>query len=231
MYAKYAALRFRAAREVIKMRTDAARRECGFELQRRERAAARYKRHGVDGEYSPVKFAPCGACGKPFRVRRGRKECSDECAFSTDAATLLSLAAPKASVMGKAAVCKECHKPYAVQYGVKLRDYCSHECQAKRSHRIHRALNKALSRGCTVTECVDPRDVFERDGYRCWICGGETSGKVPDAKAPTLDHVTPVSEGGSHTMDNLRCAHFRCNWERWYKGWPGVAIGMGARAA
>jgi 5-methylcytosine-specific restriction endonuclease McrA len=29
--------------------------------------------------------------------------------------------------------------------------------------------------------------------------------------APTLDHIVPLSKGGSHTYDNLQCACFRCN--------------------
>lgn len=207
-------------------------RECGFELQRRERAAARFKRHGVDGEYSPIWFRLCRGCGKPFGARRkNRLQCSEECDREYARRNSVEWSRSKSSRDGKAAVCKECRKPYVIQYGLKLRDYCSHQCQTTRLHRINRALSKAIRRGCTATERVDPRDVFERDAYCCWICGGETSGRVPDANAPTLDHVHPISEGGSHTMNNLRCAHFRCNWERWYKDWPGVAIGMGHRAA
>lgn len=29
--------------------------------------------------------------------------------------------------------------------------------------------------------------------------------------AMTLDHIIPLSKGGSHTADNLQCAHFMCN--------------------
>lgn len=29
--------------------------------------------------------------------------------------------------------------------------------------------------------------------------------------APSLDHVVPVSKGGGHAMDNVRCAHRICN--------------------
>jgi len=34
---------------------------------------------------------------------------------------------------------------------------------------------------------------------------------VPHAKAPTVDHVVPVSEGGDDTRANVQLAHFRCN--------------------
>jgi 5-methylcytosine-specific restriction endonuclease McrA len=30
----------------------------------------------------------------------------------------------------------------------------------------------------------------------------------------TLDHVVPISVGGEHTRENVRCAHLRCNARR-----------------
>lgn len=52
----------------------------------------------------------------------------------------------------------------------------------------------------------------------CWLCGermpepilGHPAGNTaPDY--PTLDHVTPASQGGPKTYDNLMLAHRRCN--------------------
>jgi 5-methylcytosine-specific restriction endonuclease McrA len=31
---------------------------------------------------------------------------------------------------------------------------------------------------------------------------------------PEIDHLVPVSAGGSHTWDNVALAHRRCNYER-----------------
>jgi 5-methylcytosine-specific restriction endonuclease McrA len=49
--------------------------------------------------------------------------------------------------------------------------------------------------------------VLQRDGYRCWLCGG------PDASE--ADHLVPLSRGGSLTdIGNMRSAHRSCNASR-----------------
>ncbi|MGN6089626.1 MAG: HNH endonuclease [Actinomycetes bacterium] len=55
-----------------------------------------------------------------------------------------------------------------------------------------------------------------RDGWRCWICGGELDRTVAatDPTAPTIDHVLPRALGGSSEPSNLRLAHRRCNGRR-----------------
>jgi hypothetical protein len=52
-------------------------------------------------------------------------------------------------------------------------------------------------------------DVLKRDDYRCTKCGASPR----DDKSVRLevDHVIPVSRGGSSTMDNLRTLCFSCN--------------------
>ena len=56
-------------------------------------------------------------------------------------------------------------------------------------------------------------EIFERDGWRCHICGKLTlkNKKVPHHRTPTLDHIIPLFEGGADAPHNVRCAHFRCN--------------------
>ncbi|MDI9885916.1 HNH endonuclease signature motif containing protein [Streptomyces sp. HNM0645] len=56
-------------------------------------------------------------------------------------------------------------------------------------------------------------EIAERDKGRCGLCGGRVAmkQKVPHPKAPTIDHVVPVSEGGDDTRANVQLAHFVCN--------------------
>jgi 5-methylcytosine-specific restriction endonuclease McrA len=65
-------------------------------------------------------------------------------------------------------------------------------------------------------EPVFRRKVFERDGWRCQICGGRVlkSAKVPHPKAPTVDHIVPLAMDGDHSMANAQTAHFICNSEK-----------------
>lgn len=59
---------------------------------------------------------------------------------------------------------------------------------ASRKAKIPRALSKA---------------VFERDAYRCVVCG--------DHHDLTCDHTTPESKGGQTAFDNLRTMCRTCN--------------------
>lgn len=55
-----------------------------------------------------------------------------------------------------------------------------------------------------------------RDGWQCWLCGGEVDPDAPPSSpaAPTVDHVVPRSRGGRTEPSNLRLAHRRCNGRR-----------------
>jgi 5-methylcytosine-specific restriction endonuclease McrA len=65
-------------------------------------------------------------------------------------------------------------------------------------------------------EVFDPIEVYERDGWVCGICDEpvDRAAPFPEPLSVSLDHVKPVSLGGSHTRDNTRCAHLRCNSKR-----------------
>lgn len=64
--------------------------------------------------------------------------------------------------------------------------------------------------------------VFQRDGYRCYLCGRQTA-ESPSDRRPQLDHVVPLCRGGTHTMDNVRCACQRCNLTKGHRTLSGVA--------
>lgn len=49
-------------------------------------------------------------------------------------------------------------------------------------------------------------EILKRDGINCYLCKKETS-----IDYRTLDHITPLIRGGSHTPSNVRIAHKGCN--------------------
>lgn len=60
------------------------------------------------------------------------------------------------------------------------------------------------------------RSIYERDGWVCHLCGDECPREfdVNDRKSPTLDHLVPVSMGGSNESSNLKLACWSCNASR-----------------
>jgi len=59
----------------------------------------------------------------------------------------------------------------------------------------------------------DRREVFERDGWRCGLCGEPIDKGIawPDPMSASLDHVVPISRGGKHSRANAQAAHLTCN--------------------
>ena len=71
----------------------------------------------------------------------------------------------------------------------------------------------ALIRGAEESSTFDRVDIFERDGWVCGICLDAVDRDLayPHPMSASLDHVTPVSLGGSHSPENVQCSHLTCN--------------------
>jgi len=55
-------------------------------------------------------------------------------------------------------------------------------------------------------------DLLMRDGPLCQICGELMDWQTGRYRERvSLDHIIPISKGGSHTMDNVRLVHMGCN--------------------
>jgi len=66
------------------------------------------------------------------------------------------------------------------------------------------------------SSATKPRDLAERDGPQCRLCGDEVDLDLtyPDRMCPSIDHVVPRSAGGSDEPQNLQLAHWICNVRR-----------------
>lgn len=60
------------------------------------------------------------------------------------------------------------------------------------------------------------RLILERDDWRCYLCRSPIPSDTswPHPLSATVDHVVPMSAGGSSRNDNLRAAHWHCNQEK-----------------
>ena len=111
-----------------------------------------------------------------------------------------------------AGTCRVCGDTFVSQY---MHVTCSTQCQdtydtdRKREARHRRRARLRNAYRAKVT----PSKVYERDGYKCHLCGKRTKAdaKAPHPQAPTLDHIVPLAQGGTHEPSNVATACFICN--------------------
>lgn len=70
---------------------------------------------------------------------------------------------------------------------------------------------KAELEGNATRELIEAK--WEAGDKTCILCGGpiDLTLKAPHPKSRTLEHLTPISRGGRHDLDNIDFAHFGCN--------------------
>ena len=178
----------------------------------------RYQRYRCDtctAAHRLPSESSCQRCGRPFLVSdRAQKYCSTDCRREANRA------APRRLVP-----CKVCGAMYRMKLirrkpqltcgkqrcatAYKKRWATPEDGRRARGH-IRRARAKAAG-----WERIGRQAIIERDGLRCGICG-----KAIDPadrtwnKRLSLDHIVPISQGGGHTVSNLRLAHLGCNVRR-----------------
>lgn len=119
-------------------------------------------------------------------------------------------------------VCPECGTVFRSPYSNKV--YCSEQCghraMWKRKARKNGSSNSHVARakryGVKYDRSVTLKKLLERDGMICYICGkrctkDDTRWGSFGPDYPTVDHVIPMSKGGTHTWDNVRIACAECN--------------------
>jgi len=81
----------------------------------------------------------------------------------------------------------------------------------RRRNNYHR--RRAREQGSASGSRAFLADVLERDGSSCSLCGESVDLSLtwPDQLSKSIDHVVPLSKGGSHDLSNCRLAHLGCN--------------------
>lgn len=102
------------------------------------------------------------------------------------------------------------------------RKTCSVVCSNKRNNRIKEIKRREVIRDNGKIDWDITLDkLIDRDNNICYICGGECDKEdyildkdnnfIVGSDYPSIDHVIPISKGGTHTWDNVRLAHHHCN--------------------
>jgi 5-methylcytosine-specific restriction endonuclease McrA len=180
-------------------------RECAFA----DNAQGKHGNVNPDkpGASSRIYAGYCLCCGIPFVSRRARSFCSYECHPSRE----------YVSIAPAARECATCGASFvAPKAKTRPTDFCSARCKASaisKQRRIQRSRRRALTRMMSV-ESVDPFKVFDRDKWRCQLCGTKTprlKRGTFDHDAPELDHIITLADGGEHSYRNTQCACRKCN--------------------
>lgn len=198
--------------------------ECGtvfVALHSRHKTCSRKCLHERQKKYRPSRavaskslvdvIRKCGCCKSEFTPRTYQQRyCCSKCKVA------VGLAARVDSYIGKrdsnkTCVCGECGTSFIQRD--KRQITCSLKCSHKMYSRIGIRVRRARIAG-VYTERFDPFEVFDRDGWRCQICGVSTPKSrrgTLHANAPELDHIKPISKGGHHTKENTQCSCKACN--------------------
>ena len=124
--------------------------------------------------------------------------------------------------------CLSCGCAMGYTFG-RARLYCSFICSKKTelfkaSKKSSKLKRKAIKRGANGGESINPLKVFADAGWKCQICNKSTPQRLRGSihkRAPELDHVVALSNGGTHTWVNVQCACRECN------GWKSNKIVIG----
>lgn len=115
--------------------------------------------------------------------------------------------------------CASCGRTFTRSVHASHSRYCSQPCRARGWKRENRAARKLINerhrmgkKGAYVSD-VQPRAIFDRDLWMCQLCHGPVRQDLPGhhGRAPTLDHIKPLSKGGTHEPSNVQLAHLSCN--------------------
>ena len=114
--------------------------------------------------------------------------------------------------------CVHCGESFIVDnYGQK---YCSLTC-GERARNSKKRLSVRVKNKTVYDKDISLKKLFIRDKGKCYLCNeicdtrdystNDEGYRVTGDKYPSVDHVKPLSKGGTHTWDNIKLAHFGCN--------------------
>lgn len=179
----------------------------------------------------------CKNCGKEFEIKRidVNTFCSRDCSFQwlkgnalankelkkiqqekekTEKNKLKSFKLTEQKqkyIESHTKICIECGTRFIAKYGRKC---CSVECRKKRNNRLQ-DINRRhkLKENGKINWSITLKKLYKRDKGICHLCGKKVDMNldINDNWYGSIDHVIPVSKGGTHTWDNVKLAHRKCN--------------------
>lgn len=145
----------------------------------------------------------CTECGATDWLPNGRRsQCSSRCQVLASNRRL-------GRRSHRELTCEDCHQRFDISAkpGERKQRSDAKRCPDCRSRKTFK-----VTRGSTNVSI----GVVRRLGTHCAICGEAVDFdlRAPDDGCPSVDHIVPVSLGGSDEWSNLQLAHLGCNREK-----------------
>ena len=152
----------------------------------------------------------CGLCGAKFEIGgygSTRLLCSD-CRARAGGQRLVELICPVCGWHGwRQSRFRTCSRECGNRLQWQARKRWANRQEADAAKLATRRMRMRNTTG--AIEAINPDDLFRRDNGKCGICSCDVS-----RDQVSIDHVVPLSKGGSHTWSNVQLAHLRCNIRR-----------------
>lgn len=114
-------------------------------------------------------------------------------------------------------VCQRCGASFT---GTPKMKYCSKECSRRQQNANQEHLRRIRINN-NYHDNISIEVLADKDKNKCWLCGKAVDWNdyyhnkngvfIAGENYPSIDHVVALSNGGTHTWDNVRLAHRKCN--------------------
>jgi len=155
---------------------------------------------------------PCDRCGESFLVEPSQANTARFCSRDCQNQRILKDCAFCGAIMEvvptRADVQRFCDlKCYAKWQSVyKVGENSPSWTGGKRAAWARSRVRRGAAIKATITENISRTHVILTYGHHCYICN-----RALTRREISIDHVIPLSRGGSHTLDNLRVCCKSCN--------------------
>lgn len=199
-------------------------------------STAKYCSQVCRGFGNPAKIRFCADCNKrmlagPGSLPQGEAVCLECRRAAAPGLTDCPICGDRFEpIRSRRSWTRSCSKPCAMRLAIREgthnlqdgkqvgRDPEKRRACLEKSTRKRRALKAGV-----LSEPYTRDEIAERDNYICWLCDKpvDMSLEWPDPESPSVDHVVPLSLGGSDLKSNVKLAHLgenvtrgnRINWK------------------
>ena len=170
----------------------------------------------------------CNACKKHQTIEKQREkqnllnEIRTQRAVLRKLITRLEKAKRKYSDKANKTITKECAccgKEFKTTRTAQV--YCCKQCANKAQNKVHELKRERhIKNNGLIDKDITLLKLFEREKGICYLCGCECDYNdcettdnvfIVGKTYPSIDHIIPISKGGTHSWDNVKLAHVSCN--------------------